>query len=225
MTDDIFEHADEQELAAPPQGDQSIMPPWPDETTFGDPIPAAPLDRPEPDQASPFSVAVATVAGMTGVRALRDAWRRRRTEEAAAARPPAREPLRAPRPAPAPERATERMPRERQAMPEMPDRQRLDEERAALVELCIELDDLLTNEAMREKLRRGLRRIGVEAVEPEGARFDPEIHRAIGTATAPEANREGIIARVERAGFRDGGVELRPPEVIVYSSERADRGD
>jgi hypothetical protein len=188
MIDDSFDNTDDLELPE--------LPPLPDESAD--------------DPASPFSVAVATVAGMTGVRALRNAWHRRRDET------PADAPIRAERP---PESDPDPAP------PAEPRIARLEEERATLVDLCIELDDMVTSAALREKLRRGLRRVGVETVQPEGERFDPEIHRAVGSDAAPDAEHELTVARVERAGFRDGGVELRPPEVIVFSAEAPARDD
>jgi hypothetical protein len=175
-----------------------------DHLGMGDELPPLPVEPADDDPASPFAVALVTVAGMSGVRALRRAWHRRRDEDVAAAH--AEPQPAAPRPAPDDTLAS-----------------RPASERAALVALCIELDDLLSNDALREKLRRGLRRVGVDAVVPDGARFDPEAHRAIGTAAAPDPASERIIARVERPGFRDRGVDLRPPEVIVYSSGVSDR--
>jgi GrpE len=190
MMDDILDNADDFEPAE--------LPPLPDAVADDDP-------------ASHFSVALGTVAGMTGVRALRKAWQRRRDddEDSAAGEQP----------------TGEQLPREPDPLPAEPEAARLAEERATLVELCIELDDMFTNDALRAKLRRGLRRVGVEPLEPEGARFDPEVHRAVGSAVAPDAEHELTIARVERPGFRDGGVEVRPPEVIVYSAGESARDD
>jgi len=168
-------------------------------------------DEPDPlasdaDHASPFSVAVATVAGMTGIKALRGAWRRRHDDAPSAIAEPPPVPAASPAPpAPSPAQPASRPPGSG--------------DRETLVELCIELDDLLTDEALREKLRRGLRRVGVEAVEPAGARFDPEVHCAVGTAAAGDAADDRLIARVERAGFSDHGLEVRPPEVVVYRRE------
>jgi molecular chaperone GrpE len=193
MMDEILDNADDFEPAD--------LPPLPDAAADDDP-------------ASPFSVALGTVAGMTGVRALRKAWQRHRDEgDDSAAAPAAEQP------------SGEQPPREPGSVRAEPETSRLAEERAALVELCIELDDMITSDALRAKLRRGLRRVGVEALEPEGVRFDPEVHRAVGSAVAPDAERELTIASVERPGFRDGGVEVRPPEVIVYSSGESARDD
>lgn len=171
----------------------------------GDDILGAPpaWPDPEPEGASPFAVAAASVGGLAGIRALRGAWLRRRDR---AEDEGATGPLAAPV-ALAPEGGgTTRL-------------ERLEGDRAALVALCVELDDLLGSPALRERLRRGLRRVGVETVEPEGARFDPEAHCAVGSEATRDATRDRTVARVERAGFRDRGAEIRPPEVTVYRLE------
>ena len=170
--------------------------------------PVQPLPGPEPHVASPLEVALATVAAMTGIRALRETWRRQRDDEAETA----------PSPGVHAEPTGELRPPVEPAGPAA----RLASERGALVALCIELDDMLASEALRERLRRGLRRVGVEAVDPIGAAFDAEAHRAVGTAPAPDPAQELVIARVERSGFRDRGDELRPADVIVYRTGGTD---
>jgi hypothetical protein len=50
------------------------------------------------------------------------------------------------------------------------------------------------------------------------------MHRAVGTAQAPDREHDLLIQGVERAGFRDRGVEIRPAEVIVYRFEAEQPG-
>lgn len=220
---------------------------WPGDPEWVDgPVLAAP---PEPDDddapAAPFSVALGTAAGMAGGYGL-DRIVRRHPQDTPVAEPLPRPEPWADRPGPivadqvgahpaisvdpvgpaatgdlgdptAPSRPSD-VPGSGH-MPTAEPGRRVAHDRAALVQLCVELDDLLPNAALREKVRRGLRRAGVAASEPVGARFDPEQHRAVGTVATSDPALVRTIESVERPGFRDGGVELRPPDVVVYVGE------
>lgn len=98
-------------------------------------------------------------------------------------------------------------------------------ERAALVELCIDLADRLRTEnpALHGRLRRGLAAAGVTAVEPDGEAFDRHHHDAVDVEPAPSADRDRIVASTERLGFVDRGAVVRRPEVVVYAWEEGER--
>lgn len=239
MMDDIDATDSTAEPPDLPLGGAQPPPPWPDDSgPYAAPIGrSAQQGHVEPDHAAPFSVAVGTVAGMAGVRALRDTWRRHRSAarsagpDAGAAGEPG-PPSPAADLAPGKEREPESMgplPDTSAGLPRSPFASEhrdhdaaLVEERAAMVHLCIELDDLLTNDALRQKLRRGLRRVGVTVEVPEAVPFDADRHRAVGTAPAPDPMLVGTIASVERPGFADAGEQLRPPDVIVYTAKGED---
>jgi hypothetical protein len=183
---------------------------WALDETWSSPSPMVEQDD---HTASPFSVALATLAGVGVVRGLRGRWRRGREASDATTG------------------AADGAPAEVAASPAPPVTSgpsapcvvdgTAGAERAALVALCVELDDLLGRPAQRQRLRRGLQAVGVEVVDPVGERFDPEVHCAVGAEPTAEPADDWCIARVERVGFVDRGREVRPPEVVVF---RADGG-
>lgn len=63
-------------------------------------------------------------------------------------------------------------------------------------------------------LRDTLARNGVEAVDPAGERFDPNLHEAL--STAPAAGVEpGQVVEVMQKGYRLDGQLIRPARVVV----------
>jgi hypothetical protein len=148
-----------------------------------------------------------TVVAYLGLKAVRQWWRRRgyATEQITPVTPvPATvAPSVSSRPAAEPDR---------QAAQD--DRSRTD--RAVLVEFCVDLERLLPQPALREKVHRALARVGVTAEVPTGAPFDPDRHCAVGTVPTADPDRHDRIASVESCGFRDGERELRNPDVVVW---------
>ena len=59
-----------------------------------------------------------------------------------------------------------------------------------------------------------LRRSGVQAVEPRGERFDPNVHEAISTAPADGA-QAGLVVEVVEKGYTLGDTVIRPARVVV----------
>jgi len=96
-------------------------------------------------------------------------------------------------------------------------------ERAALVELCIDLADRLRTTApgLRARAHRGLAEIGVVALEPDGLPFDGALHDAVDREPTTDPARDRTIASTERTGYADRGHVLRRPEVVVYALEAA----
>ncbi|BBH69572.1 hypothetical protein ACTI_62570 [Actinoplanes sp. OR16] len=62
---------------------------------------------------------------------------------------------------------------------------------------------------------------GVSEVRPDGARFDPALHHAVGTERAPDPRAAGVIARTVRPGYTDGRHVVVHPRVVVYDDQGA----
>ena len=59
-----------------------------------------------------------------------------------------------------------------------------------------------------------LARAGVEAIEPAGEKFDPNVHEAI--STEPEEGTEaGLVVEVVEKGYRTRDSVIRPARVVV----------
>jgi molecular chaperone GrpE len=63
-------------------------------------------------------------------------------------------------------------------------------------------------------LRETLARNGVEAVDPAGEKFDPNLHEALSTQPADEAE-SGTVVEVVQKGYRLGDQLVRPARVVV----------
>jgi molecular chaperone GrpE len=64
------------------------------------------------------------------------------------------------------------------------------------------------------ELIAALARAGVERFDPEGQRFDPECHEAVGQQPV-EGTEPGMVVEVYQRGYRLGGSVIRPARVIV----------
>ena len=78
-------------------------------------------------------------------------------------------------------------------------------------------------ELVAQRLRDGLARAGVVAVNPAGEPFDPRLHEALIELPAPEGTAAGIVLHVERTGYRRGDRMLRPARVAVAAEAAAGR--
>lgn len=96
------------------------------------------------------------------------------------------------------------------------ERGRLETERASLVGQVIEARDVAGSGVLGERLGIALAEVGVSETGAANERFDPGVHRAVDRVEAPDPLLDGVIAEVERPGYRDRGRVLRRPEVIVY---------
>ena len=59
-----------------------------------------------------------------------------------------------------------------------------------------------------------LARSGVEAFDPRGEKFDPELHEAL-SMRAEDGCEQGIVLDVVEKGYRLNGTVLRPARVVV----------
>jgi hypothetical protein len=90
-------------------------------------------------------------------------------------------------------------------------------ERRSLVQLCLYALDRAKSAGVVERLEEGLAGVGVDAIRPDGARFDPAHHEAGGTVATTDELLDGTVAETEVVGFSDRGEVLRVPIVTVYS--------
>jgi len=95
------------------------------------------------------------------------------------------------------------------------------DERRALVTLCLYAHDRARSSGVAERIEEGLAAVGVLAVRPDGAKFDPALHEAGGTAATEDDALDGTVAETEVVGFSDRGQVLRPPIVTVYTKAGA----
>jgi molecular chaperone GrpE len=63
-------------------------------------------------------------------------------------------------------------------------------------------------------LRETLQRHGIEAVDPEGEKFDPNQHEALSTMPV-EGTEGGTVVEVMQKGYRMGEQLIRPARVVV----------
>ncbi len=63
-------------------------------------------------------------------------------------------------------------------------------------------------------LRETLKRNGIEAVDPQGEKFDPNQHEALSTVTVEEAE-PGVVVEVMQKGYKLGEQLIRPARVVV----------
>jgi molecular chaperone GrpE len=67
---------------------------------------------------------------------------------------------------------------------------------------------------VHDELRSRLQSAGVEAFDPTGERFDPQLHEAL--STRPEEGTDpGVVVETLEKGYRLNGQVLRPARVVV----------
>jgi molecular chaperone GrpE len=71
-------------------------------------------------------------------------------------------------------------------------------------------------ELVLRKMLQVLEREGLEAVEAEGAVFDPRVHEAVLTQPTNDARLDGRVAQVVLPGYRFADRLLRPAKVVVW---------
>jgi molecular chaperone GrpE len=67
---------------------------------------------------------------------------------------------------------------------------------------------------VRDELHGRLEGAGVEAFDPTGERFDPQLHEALSTR-ADEGTEPGLVLETLEKGYRLNGQVLRPAKVVV----------
>ncbi|MFF1609825.1 nucleotide exchange factor GrpE [Amycolatopsis sp. NPDC058278] len=92
-------------------------------------------------------------------------------------------------------------------------------DRQALIQMCLYALDRARSGGVVERLEEGLAAIGVQALRPDGERFDPARHEAGGAVPTEDPALEGIVAETEVTGFADHDRLLRAPIVTVYAKK------
>jgi len=64
-------------------------------------------------------------------------------------------------------------------------------------------------------LREGLKRNGIEAIDPKGEKFDPNQHEALSTLPAAAGGESGVVVEVLQKGYRLDDKLIRPARVVV----------
>jgi molecular chaperone GrpE len=67
---------------------------------------------------------------------------------------------------------------------------------------------------VHDELRARLQSAGVEAFDPTGEPFDPQLHEALSTQQA-EGTQSGVVLETLEKGYRLNGQVLRPARVVV----------
>lgn len=80
-------------------------------------------------------------------------------------------------------------------------------------------------ELVRRKLWKELSEAGLERMEAEGERFDPEVHDALLTTPVDDPDEDGLVSRVLIAGYLFGDRVLRPARVEVKRHVGDEAGD
>jgi molecular chaperone GrpE len=68
---------------------------------------------------------------------------------------------------------------------------------------------------VHSELEAALARAGVEAYEPVGEQFDPNLHEAISTRPVNDGEQSGAVVETLERGYRLGDQVLRPARVVV----------
>ena len=92
-------------------------------------------------------------------------------------------------------------------------------DRQALIQMCLYALDRARSGGVVERLEEGLAAIGVQALRPDGERFDPACHEAGGAVPTEDPALDGIVAETEVTGFADHDRLLRAPIVTVYAKK------
>ncbi|QYN38299.1 nucleotide exchange factor GrpE [Pseudonocardia sp. DSM 110487] len=61
-----------------------------------------------------------------------------------------------------------------------------------------------------------LRSAGADQILADGNRFDPAVHFAVGTESAPDPTLHDVVARTIKPGWADRGRVVVPARVVVY---------
>lgn len=100
--------------------------------------------------------------------------------------------------------------------PHLAELARLQQERTALIELCLYARDRVGSPAAAERVDAGLAGLGITPLRPDGLPFDPSLHEAAATVPTEDPMLHGTVAETEVPGYADRGALVRPPVVSVY---------
>ena len=70
---------------------------------------------------------------------------------------------------------------------------------------------------VHKELQSALAAAGIEAIDPAGERFDPNLHEALSSRPAVDGEDSGVVAETVQRGYRLGETLIRPARVVVTS--------
>jgi molecular chaperone GrpE len=70
---------------------------------------------------------------------------------------------------------------------------------------------------VHKELQSALAAAGIEAIDPTGEAFDPELHEALSSRPAEDGEEPGIVVETVQRGYRIGTTLIRPARVVVTS--------
>lgn len=70
-------------------------------------------------------------------------------------------------------------------------------------------------EMVEKKLGKSLQAAGLEPLNPDGEKFNPSLHEAVGTDVADSPEMDMTVSRVYQVGYTFRGQLLRPARVVV----------
>lgn len=74
-------------------------------------------------------------------------------------------------------------------------------------------------ELIDRKLRKELQTAGLEAIDPAGAPFDPNLHEAVSTLKPPTPELDHTVSATFQVGYLFKGNLVRPARVQVYAEQ------
>lgn len=85
--------------------------------------------------------------------------------------------------------------------------------------LTAEGDGLAEGVALVHKeLESALASAGIEAIDPTGDEFDPELHEALSSRPASDGEEPGTVVETVQRGYRIGTTLIRPARVVVIAN-------
>jgi molecular chaperone GrpE len=90
------------------------------------------------------------------------------------------------------------------------------DQRGILADTCMDVAEMLENDALTARLQLGLEQAGYEIVAPTGGRFDPKVHEAFARRPTDDPALELVVAATVRPGYRLDGQTIRQAKVVVY---------
>jgi molecular chaperone GrpE len=85
--------------------------------------------------------------------------------------------------------------------------------------LTAEGDGLAEGVALvHRELENALAAAGIEAIDPTGDAFDPELHEALSSRPAKNGEEPGTVVETVQRGYRIGTTLIRPARVVVTAN-------
>ncbi len=71
---------------------------------------------------------------------------------------------------------------------------------------------------VHNELKNALAAAGIEAIDPMGEAFDPEVHEALSSRPAEDGEKPGTVVETVQRGYRLGTTLIRPARVVVTAN-------